>query len=129
MTSAEYRTLREACGLSQQAATDFHHVALRTIQHWESGRNAVPAGAADEILRLDASLERAVLEALDLYADKRAEHGAPAEVALVRYRDADAYAGSRPDREGLPFGSHGALIGRLRTAFARIGVRTSIAWA
>ncbi len=129
MTSAEYKTLREACGLSQQAATQFHSVALRTIQHWETGRNAVPSGAADEILRLDASLERAVLEALDLYADKRAEHGEPAEVALVRYRDADAYTGSRPNREGLPFGAHGALIGRLRAAFSRIGVPVTIAWA
>ena len=39
MTAAEYRTMREACGLLQQAAAEFHDVALRTIGHWGTGRN------------------------------------------------------------------------------------------
>jgi transcriptional regulator with XRE-family HTH domain len=129
MTSAEYKTIREACGLSQQAAAEFHNVALRTVQHWEEGRHGVPPGVAEEIRRLDATIERSVLEAIDLYEDLKAKHQAPDAVGLVRYRTAEIYRGSRADREGLLFGCHAALIGRLRTALERIGAVVTISWA
>ena len=129
MTPAEYKTIREACGLSQQAAADFHAVRLRTIQHWEAGRNAVPDGAAGELLGLDRRLERAVAEAVHLYHDKRTEFGEPSVVALVRYRTAAAFAGSRPESEGLTLDTHAALIGRLRRALEAAGAQVTIAWA
>jgi transcriptional regulator with XRE-family HTH domain len=110
MNSAEFRTLREACGLSQQAAAAFHDVAIRTIAHWETGRNSVPAGAAEEIGRLNATLERAVIEAIDLAEDLKRQHGAPDAVALTRYRTEDAFADSRAAREGLTHASHNALF-------------------
>ena len=128
MNSAEYRTIREACGLSQQAAAAFHDVAIRTIAHWESGRNSVPAGAAEEIGRLNALIERAVLEAIDLVQDMKCDHGEPDAVALTRYHSEDAYAGSRAAREGLPHACHNALIGRTKVALERIGARVEIAW-
>lgn len=123
MTPAEYQTIREACGLSQQAAASFHNVALRTVQHWEQGRNAVPAGVAEEIRRLDARIERAVLEAVDLATEQK-----PDAVDLIRYRTDESYAGSRADREGLPHGCHNALIGRTRVALERLGMPVRIAW-
>jgi hypothetical protein len=129
MTSAEYKTIREACGLSQQAAAAFHCVALRTVQHWEEGRNGVPAGVADEIRRLDARIERGVIDAVDLYKDPRGQHGTPDAVALVRYRTAESYSGSRPGLEGLLYPCHGALIGRMRIALERIGAVVKISWA
>ncbi len=124
MTPAEYRTLRETCGLSQQAAADFHNVALRTIAHWETGRNGVPAGAAQELRTLNARMERAASEAVALWHEHSAE-----SVALVRYRSLDDYRGSRADREGLPWPSHNALIARLMLALERAGATVVIDYA
>ena len=123
MTCAEYKTLREACGLSQQAAADFHDVALRTVQYWEAG-GAVPPGVADEITQLNARIERAVTEAMALAAKHPAD-----TVALVRYRTPQAFAGSRADGEGLSWPCHNALVGRMKLALERIGATVTIAWA
>jgi transcriptional regulator with XRE-family HTH domain len=129
VTGAEYRTTREACGLSQQAAADFHRVGLRTIAHWETERNRIPAGAADELRGLNASIARGVDEALNLYRELLAEHGPAEAVALTRYRSAEDYAGSRAHRDGLPWASHCALIMRTMLALERAGASVAIAWA
>lgn len=124
MTSAEYRTLREACGLTVLAAAALHKVAERTVVHWETGRNGIPDAAADELLRLNARMERAVLEVVDLYR----EQGKPDVVALTRYRTAEAFAASRAAREGFAHPCHNALIGRMMTALERLGARVTVAW-
>jgi hypothetical protein len=129
VTPAEYRTIRESCGLALQAAAAYHDVAVRTVQHWEEGRNGIPPGVADEIRRLDAAIDRSVIEMIDLYEDLRARHQTPDAVALVRYRTAESYAGSRPDREGLLYPCHAALVGRARIALERIGAVVQISWA
>jgi len=129
MTSAEYRTLREACGLSVRDAAAFHDVAERTIVHWETGRNGIPDGAGEQLMRLNARIERAVLEVVDLYVDQRDRHGEPDTVALTRFRTAKDYAGSRAALEGLPHACHNALTGRTMVALERIGARVEIAWA
>jgi DNA-binding XRE family transcriptional regulator len=128
MTSAEYRTLRESCGLSVRDAAAFHGVAERTIVHWETARNAIPAGAVDELIRLNARIERAVLERVDLYADQRDRHGEPDIVTLTRYRTVEDYTGSRPAGEGLPHACHNALTGRTMTALERIGAKVAVTW-
>ena len=129
MTSAEFRTLREACGLSQQAAADFHQVALRTIAHWETGRNAVPVGAAQELLDLNASIERGVQNILSLARELSEKHGAPEAIALTRYRSTEDYAGSRAAREGLLWPCHNALVARAMIALQRVGFTVAVAWA
>lgn len=129
MTSAEYRTLREACGLSQQDAVVFHGVSPRTIQHWETGRNNVPAGAAQELRDLNALIERGVQNWLALASEVVAKHGALDGIRLFRYRTAEDYAGSKPDLEGLPWPCHNALIGRVLAAMRRDGRAVEVAWA
>ena len=129
MTSAEYRTLREACGLSQQDAAIFHAVSLRTIGHWETGRNNVPAGAAQELLGLNATIEAGVTNAMTLVAELAGQHGQPDAIALTRYRSAADYTGSRPDREGLPHPCHNAMIARTMLAMQRQHRAVVIAWA
>ncbi len=129
MTSAEYRTLREACGLSQQEAATFHDVALRTISHWETGRNNIPAGAAQELLDLNALIERGVQNVMTLVAEIAAEHGPADEVALTRYRSLVDYAGSRADREGLPWPCHNAMIGRVVVRMTRERLPFVVAWS
>lgn len=129
MTSAEYRTLREACGLSQQEAATFHDVSLRTIAHWETGRNNIPAGAAQELLDLNAIIERGVQNVMTLVAELAVQHGAPDQVALVRYRSPGDYAGSRADLDGLPWTCHNAMIGRVMVRMTRERIPFVIAWA
>lgn len=126
MTPATYRTLREACGLSQQAAAEFHNVALRTILHWETGRNSVPAGAAAEMALLNGQIERATAEAIKLWSEKSA--GAES-VMLIRYRTPTDYAGSRPEREGLSWACHNALIARSMLALERAGARVVVQYS
>jgi DNA-binding XRE family transcriptional regulator len=128
VTSPEYRTLREACGLTVREAAAFHQVAERTIVHWETGRNAIPAGAAEELARLNAKIDRAVQEAIDLYAEQSEKHGDIDTVALSRYRTAQDYAASRAAREGLPHSCHNALVARTMTALRRIGAPVKITW-
>lgn len=129
MTPAEFRTLREACGLSQQDAATFHDVSLRTIAHWETGRNAIPVGAAQELLDLNATIERGVQNVLTLAGEIAAQHGEPAIIRLTRYRTADDYAGSRPDREGLAHPCHNAMLGRVLVALRRSGRAAEIVYA
>jgi DNA-binding XRE family transcriptional regulator len=129
MTSAEYRTLREACGLSQGEAATFHDVALRTIAHWETGRNNIPSGAAQELLDLNATIERGVTNMQTLVAELAGQHGTPDQIALTRYRTPADYAGSRADREGLPWPCHNALIARTMLAMQRAGRAVVISWA
>ncbi|WP_428485949.1 helix-turn-helix domain-containing protein [Rhodopila sp.] len=127
MNAAEYRTLREVCGLSARDAAAFHQVAERTIVHWETGRNGIPPGAADELAQLNARIERAVRASVDLYRES-APPDAPDAVALVRYRTARSYADSRAAREGLSHASHNALIARMMTALEQAGARVMIDW-
>jgi DNA-binding XRE family transcriptional regulator len=129
MTSAEYRTLREACGLSQQGAADFHDVALRTVVHWETGRNNIPPKAAQKLRELNEAIERSVAVIVAKTRELSDQHGKPDAVALARYRTAEDYAGSRPDSEGLPWACHNALIGRALVALERAEFRVEVVWA
>jgi hypothetical protein len=129
MTSAEYRTLREACGLSIRDAAVFHQIAERTVMHWESERNGIPTGAAEELLALNATIQRGVDNIMTVAGELAQQEGAPDAIALTRYRTAADYSGSRAGREGLPWPCHNALIGRAMTALERIGARVTVAWA
>jgi hypothetical protein len=128
MTPTEYRTLREACGLSAREAAEFHQVAERTIVHRETGRNGIPDGAAEELRALNATIERGVENALTRVAELAGEHGEPDTVALTRYRTPESYAGSRPAREGLLHSCHNALVARTMLAMQRIGCVVTISW-
>ena len=128
MNAAEYRTLREACGMTVRDAAAFHQVAERTIVHWETERNRIPPGAAGELTQLNAQIDRAALEAVDLYREQRERRGELDAVALTRYRTAEDYATSRAAREGLPHACHNALVARTMPALERIGARVAISW-
>ena len=106
----------------------FHDVAPRTIDYWESGRNAVPDGAVQELLELNALIERGVQNILLLVGELASAHGQPAQVALTRYRTLDDYRGSRADLDGLPWACHNAMIGRAMVALARQGQRAAISY-
>lgn len=132
MTGAEYKTLRQALGLSAAEAASFHGLASdRTIRYWESGQVEVPAGAAAELRELDHRLDRAVAETVALYRHQKTELGGnpPSRVELYRYRQAQLYARSRAGREGLPIGVHAVLIDRTRRALEAEGAAVAIVYA
>lgn len=129
MNSAEYKALREACGLSQEDAALFHNVGLWMLAEWERGGDDVPPTAIEELQRLDAALERAVLEAIDHVEEVRDQKPGPAVVALSRYRTKAGYDASRAGREGLLHACHDALIARTAAALRRVGAVVTIVWA
>ena len=116
MTPAEFKTMRESLGLTAQWIADNACVKLRTAQYWEAGRMAVPADVAGMLDRIDKTLESTVAQAVAHIDDLSEQHGAPAEITLVRYRtDADLWR-FRPDMKPLPATTHAAMLSRLRRA-------------
>lgn len=128
MTGAELRTLRDSLGLSAEQVAGMAGVKGRTVQRWEVDDWPVPQDVAELLQRLDALLERAVLGAVDGLQAAQEGRGAPQEVLLLRYRSAEDLARYRPDMAELPPAVHGALVDRVRLAFARLGVGSRIVW-
>lgn len=109
LTGAEYKTLREECGLSVSEAADFHDVRERNVEKWE--KDAPPPGAAFELLTLRAQIEMAAGKALELYLNAISKNPEIDGVDLYRY-EAWAYAESAPASEGLPHGAHNRIIAK-----------------
>ena len=128
MTGAELRTLRDSLGLSADAVAQMAGVKTRSVQRWEVDDWPVPQDVAELLQRLDALLERAVLGAVDGLQAVKKGRGAPQEVVLLRYRSAVDLARCRADMAALPPAVHGALVDRVRVAFARLGVASRIVW-
>lgn len=132
MTPAEFKTLRESCGLSLAALAAALPASpktgkpldVRSVQKWEEGARGVPVDVADWLRRLDARLADAALHAAEVMG------GAPAgaEVVLLRYRNGDDLARYRPDMAALGPGVHAALVDRARQAALRLGLSPRITY-
>jgi hypothetical protein len=57
--SSVYNLLREACGLSQQEAAEFHEARLDSVKSWCSDRRPAPAGVINELQELMRDVEQA----------------------------------------------------------------------
>ena len=66
-------------------------------------------------------IERGVAHTLLLADELAGQYGTADAIALTRYRTEDDYAGSLPDRDGLPHACHAAMLGRILIAFERLG--------
>ena len=131
LTGAELQTLREACGLSRDELGTLAGVAARTVKHWEHGRSGVPGDVADLVRRLDKIIEATSVEAVDTYAQAIARHAgasAPADVVLIRYRDADHLTHYHPVMAGQPAGVHGAIVQRVAHALRQRGQLVRVVW-
>ena len=113
MTAAEFRSLTESLGLDQRAAARLLRVEERTVRRWIAGSHPVPAGAAEDLLRIDrqtADFVAAVIAAL--------EQTGPDEDGVTRvstYPSDTVYREHHPDVD-LPASWHRAAMGRVRTA-------------
>lgn len=136
MNGAEFKTLREACGLS---VPDMSRLAIsprtgekvgeRTIRYWESGSVPVPDDVAEILTKLDTMLSHAAQQALEAWRAAVKTHGqGPDMVYLVRYRENEDLWRYRADMKGLPATCHAALINRARLALWGVGCATKIVW-
>lgn len=121
LNAAEYRTLREDCGLSLREAAAWHNVAERTVSYWESG--GPKPEVAQELLALRAQMQAAAVLAVEVAQQQISAHpeimGQPIE--LVRYTAAD-YPLTQPAKEGLPHGAHNRLLSLTADALAQAGI-------
>ena len=126
LTGAEYRTLREDCGLSLAETAEFHDVRQGTVKRWETA--GPPGGAAAELAGLRAQVEAAANVAVRTYLDALAERPEIDGVELYRYQ-AWAYPETRQFAEGLPHGAHNRLIARTADLLAACHVPVTILYA
>jgi transcriptional regulator with XRE-family HTH domain len=123
MTGAEYRTLREACGMALTDCAAFHGVSLRTVQHWEEGRNNVSAEAGDVMRLMCLKIDRVRDELVAPYA----RGSRPA--VIHRHRTIEGYQNTRYGKEDFPMRAHDAAVARAMLWFMRRGRDVSVVWA
>lgn len=128
--AAEYRTLREDCGLSVREAAEWHQINERTLGYWESpDREGPRAGAAADLIYLRAQLARAADTALALVKSQIAAHPdlSGQSVDLARYTAHD-YPFTQPAAEGLPHGAHNRLLALTAEALAKADIDVEISY-
>lgn len=125
MTPAELKTTREALCLTVTWLAEQAGVQERTVRHWESGRNQVPADVAALVGRIDADINEAVRQACDIVA---AADLPVSTVTLIRYKTDSDLWDHRSDMHGLPATTHGSMLYRLRRALSGIGVESRIVY-
>ncbi|MDD3757721.1 MAG: DUF1870 family protein [Advenella sp.] len=114
MTPAEMKTIRESLGLSAQWVANQAGVKLRTVQYWESGRNAVPDDVAQMLIGIDGQLWGIVAQAVDQIRQAADEAGAlPEQLDLIRYRKDEDLWHFQPEFSPLPATCHAMLLSRL----------------
>lgn len=129
MTSAELKTLREACGLSQGWLAARAGVNERTVRYWESGKSTVPDDVSLLIADIDKTLDRAANEAREQARRMVAAHGKPIAVTLFRYASDSELWEARKDMSGLPATCHAAILARARRLLIADGQAVEIHWA
>jgi transcriptional regulator with XRE-family HTH domain len=126
MTGAEFKTIREACGLSVQDFAKILDVEQRSVRYWEAGKQSPrTSDVVEALLSIDRQLSataEAVLQLVKSASEK------PAEIVLLRYReDGDLWA-AMPEWKPLPTTCHAAGIARSRAALADLHVSTRIVY-
>ena len=122
MTSAEFKTFREAYGLTAAGAGALFCVALRTVQHWEAGAGPIPDDAARAlrncIERIDGLVGRAVDRALVRTSNQ--------PLRLIRYPTDAALWRALPAWRNLPVACHTYALARIHGALRQQGIVASI---
>lgn len=121
MNSAEFKTLREAIGLSVSDVAKMASVKSRSVQYWESARSQPPDDVCDRLLEIDTQIDAGVRDALAAIEGLLNESGGADEITLMRYLDADDLWGAHPEFDGLPVTCHAAYLARVKRALETKG--------
>jgi transcriptional regulator with XRE-family HTH domain len=121
MHPAEFKTLREAVGLSISTLVKVIDVDERSIRKWESGKKKLPVDVIESLVGIDQLItdtaERAFSE---LQKDPKDS------VVLERYIEEEDYLNAHPEFEGLPITTYSVVLFRLRQKYMDLGIPVSI---
>ena len=120
--TAEFVTLREACGLSQTRLSALFQWPLRTVQALETDFRRVQKKHIDALRNLDDLIRYRAGVVLQPVMS-RTKDAEP--VALIRYRDEKKYLRTERDhaKAGLCMDCYHAMLGRVIDGLNRLGVR------
>lgn len=121
MHPAEFKTLREAVGLSISTLVKVIDVDERSIRKWESGKKKLPVDVIESLVGIDQLItdtaERAFVEFQKDPKDS---------VVLERYIEEEDYLNAHPEFEGLPITTYSVVLFRLRQKYMDLGIPVSI---
>ena len=121
MSAAEFKTLREAVGLSISTLVKVIDVDERSIRKWESGKKKVPQDVFDKVVAIDKLLTDTANQEIEAF--KTAPQDA---VTLYRFIEEDDLHVQHPEFAGLPIMTYGAMIYRLRQKYLDLGVLVTV---
>lgn len=125
MHPAEFKTLREALGLSISTLVKVIDVDERTIRKWESGKKQPPQGVVDSLNGISDLLSKTVNDMISQHQESM-KNGGQQGVVLERFIEESDFQEAHPEFEGLPIMSFGVVLFRVRQAFIDLGVPVSI---
>lgn len=128
MHPAEFKTLREAVGLSISTLVKVIDVDERTLRKWESGKKKLPQGVIDSLLGIDDLLNTTADQIFKIEKealDKRGDNS----VVLKRYIEEEDLLTAFPEFEGLPMTSFAVVLFRIRQKFIDLGASVSIIYS
>ncbi len=107
-TAANFRALRELCGITQQQAADAMNVQIRTVKRWEKGETPVPDDALAWLRRCAVDHTKSVRDEIS----RMAEGVRPGEVLCLPYYRTQDQVDAEAEMwgiEALPFGFVNAI--------------------
>ncbi len=125
MHPAEFKTLREAVGLSISTLVNVVNVDERTLRKWESGKKQPPQGVVDSLEAIDALLNKTAAEIVAQHQESM-KNGGQQGVVLERFTEAEDLAAAYPAFAELPTMTFAVVLFRVRQKFIELGVPVSI---
>jgi len=129
MNSAEFKTLREAVGLSVSHVAKLAGVSERSVRYWESGRTSPPDDVSEQLTDIDAMLNDGVNNTLFFVNEMINKHDTIGEFNLVRYRDDKKLWKKHPEFKKLPVAVHAAYLARVKRALEANGDTVNIIYS
>lgn len=124
-TTANFRALRELCGVTQQHAADALGVRALTVKRWEKGETPIPGDAMEWLMGCVEEHDAGVVENLGRLL---AALPADGEACLTYYRTQDqADSEAHPEQAG-PYGFLNAVTRSTAERLVAMGYRVSFSY-
>ena len=121
MHPAEFKTLREAVGLSISTLVKVIDVDERSIRKWESGKKKLPLDVIESLVGIDQLITDTAERAFSEFQKDLKD-----SVVLERYIEEEDYLNAHPEFEGLPITTYSVVLFRLRQKYIDLGIPVSI---
>src|SRR5690554_4515062 len=116
MHPAEFKTLREAVGLSISTLVNVVNVDERTLGKWESGKKQPPQGVVGSLEAIDALLNKTAAENVAQHQESMKDGGQQG-VVLERITKSEDLAAAYPAFAELPTTTFAVVLFRVRQKF------------